>query len=42
MYCCYTFVQRKMLCSSTSACAFSMAAHRAGQQEKYGVTIGKM
>ena len=38
MYCCYKFIQRKRLCSSTSPCAFSMAAYRADQQEEYEVT----
>jgi len=41
MYCCYEITQRRILCSLTTPCAFSMAAYTAEQQEEYGVTNWK-
>jgi len=41
IYFCFTFIQRKAFCSSNSLSAFSVAAYRADQHERYGVTIWK-
>ena len=41
MYCGYKFLKQQSLCSSTSQCAFSIAAYRADQHEEYGVTNWK-
>ena len=42
MYSFYIFIQQRMLCNSTSLCAFSMAAYRPDQKQEYGVRNWKI